>query len=69
VPQGGGPAHPRTVFVINLTTADGLFSAGKFDIHPDDVVLATESAVSNVRTVFGLIGSVFGLASQTNNLN
>lgn len=69
VPQGSGPAHPRTVFVINLTTADGLFSAGKFDIHPDDVVLATESAVSNVRTVFGLIGSVFGLASQTNNLN
>lgn len=64
-----GPAHPRVVFVIDLTTADGLFSAGKFDIHHDDVVLATESAVSNLRTVFGLIGSLFGLAQQTNNLN
>lgn len=64
-----GPAHPRAVFVIDLTTADGLFSAGKFGIHPDDVVLATESAVSNVRTVFGLIGSLFGLANQTNSLS
>jgi len=60
----GGPAQPRTVFVIDLTSADGLFSAGRFAIHDGDVVLATESAVSNVRTVLGLIGSSFGLARQ-----
>lgn len=61
----GGPMHQRTIFVIDLTTADGLFSAGKFAVQPDDVVLATEAAVSNVRTVFGLIGNVFGIAAQT----
>lgn len=64
----GGPLHQRTVFLIDLTTADGLFSAGKFPVQPDDVVLATESAVSNVRTVFGLIGSVFGIAAQSSAL-
>ena len=64
----GGPLHQRTVFLIDLTTADGLFSAGKFAVQPDDVVLATEAAVSNVRTVFGLIGNVFGIAAQTSAL-
>ncbi|MBC7181744.1 MAG: polysaccharide biosynthesis/export family protein, partial [Roseovarius sp.] len=64
----GGPMHQRTIFVIDLTTADGLFSAGKFAVQPDDVVLATEAAVSNVRTVFGLIGNIFGIAAQSSTL-
>lgn len=59
-----GPEKARTVFTIDLTTADGLFSAGKFYINPQDTVLVTESPVTNTRTIFGLIGSVFGLAGQ-----
>jgi len=69
-PEGrpqGGPTAPRTVFVLDLTNADGLFSAGRFAIHDGDVILATESAVSNVRTVFGLIGNVFGITNQISN--
>lgn len=63
----GGPEHARTIFVIDLTSADGTFSAGKFRIAPQDTVLVTESPVNNARTIFGLIGSAFGLASTVNN--
>ncbi|THH38040.1 polysaccharide export protein [Aliishimia ponticola] len=64
---GSGPEQARTVFVIDLTSADGTFSAGKFDIAPKDTVLVTESPVTNARTIFGLIGSAFGLVSTVNN--
>lgn len=65
---GKGPQKERVVFVIDLTTADGLFSADKFMIAPNDLVLVTESPVTSVRTVFGLIGGTFGLARQANGL-
>ncbi len=59
-----GPANERVVFTMDLSTADGLFSARKFHINPKDVVYATESPVSSVRTVFGLVGSVFGIVNS-----
>jgi polysaccharide export outer membrane protein len=59
-----GPTNGRVVFTMDLTSADGLFSAGKFRINPKDVVYATESPVNNARTILGLIGSGFGIASQ-----
>lgn len=59
-----GPTHERMIFVLDLTTADGLFSAGAFQIMPNDLVYATESPVNAARTVMGLIGSVFGLTRQ-----
>lgn len=59
-----GPTNDRVVFTMDLTTADGLFSAGKFRINAKDVVYATESPVNNARTILGLIGSGFGLAGQ-----
>lgn len=55
-----GPAKEQVVFTIDLTTADGLFAANKFQINPRDLVMATESPVNSIRTVFGLIGSVVG---------
>lgn len=63
-----GPNLQQVVFVIDLTTADGLFAARKFEINPDDTVLATESPVTKAQTVFRLIGSVFGLTAQASNL-
>lgn len=59
-----GPAHERTIFVIDLTSADGLFSAGQFEIRSGDLVYVTESPINGARTVLGLIGSVFGLVNQ-----
>lgn len=61
-----GPRQQRVVFTIDLTTSDGLFSARNFYINSGDLVLATESPVSSVRVVVGLIGSAFGLLSATN---
>lgn len=65
---GNGPEHAQVVFTMDLTSADGLFAARKFDINPGDTVLATESPITSVRTVFGLIGSMLGLSNQVNNL-
>lgn len=62
--DGSGPPQERMVFVLDLTSADGLFSAGKFQVMDGDLVYATESAVTSARTVLSLIGSVFGLANQ-----
>lgn len=62
-----GPGQDRVVFVLDLTSADGLFSAGKFHIEPRDLVYATESPLTNARTVLGLIGAAFGVAQQLEN--
>ena len=59
-----GPPQDRVVFTIDLTTADGLFSARNFEIMPGDLVYATESPVTAAQTVMSLIGSGLGLASR-----
>ncbi len=61
------PPHERMIFTLDLTSADGLFSAGEFRIAPGDLIYVTESPVTGVRTVFGLIGSVIGLNNQLTN--
>jgi len=52
----------RVVFTLDLTSADGLFSAGIFHIMPGDLVYATESPVNAASTVLGLLGTVLGVA-------
>jgi polysaccharide biosynthesis/export protein len=63
-----GPRQERVVFTLDLTTSDGLFSARNFRIHSGDLVLATESPVNSVQTVFGLVGGLFGLANTASRL-
>lgn len=65
---GRGPKKERVIFLIDLTSADGLFSANKFMVAPNDLVLVTESPVNSARTIFGLIGSAFGLTRQVQGL-
>ncbi|WP_235439047.1 polysaccharide biosynthesis/export family protein [Candidatus Rhodobacter oscarellae] len=67
--DGKGPSHSDAVFLVDLTTADGLFSAKRFFIHPGDVVLVTESPITKTQTIFGLIGSVFGIVGSAQNLS
>lgn len=69
--DGSGPSKQRTVFVIDMTSADGLFSAGEFAIQPKDVVMATESQVASASVVLGIIGSVVGISrtAQTISIN
>ena len=61
--DGKGPSRDRMVFVLDLTSADGLFSAGEFGIQDRDLVLVTQSELVNTKTIFGLIGAIFGLAN------
>jgi polysaccharide export outer membrane protein len=59
-----GPEATRVIFVIDMTTADGLFSAGRFMINPDDVIYVSESPLTAFQSVTGVIGNVFGLGGQ-----
>ncbi|MEO1679135.1 MAG: polysaccharide biosynthesis/export family protein [Pseudomonadota bacterium] len=60
--DGTGPANTRTIFTIDLTSADGLFSAGQFEVYPGDTVLATESVITTAEAVAVLAGTFIGLS-------
>ncbi|MDQ2090956.1 polysaccharide biosynthesis/export family protein [Marimonas arenosa] len=62
--DGKGPEMPQVVFTFDMTNADGLFAARKFEINPRDTVLATESPVNAVRTIMGLLGTAIGLSTR-----
>lgn len=58
-----GPPKERVVFTIDLTSADGLFSAGNFMLEGDDLIYGTESALGPALTLFGLSNSIDALVS------
>lgn len=62
--DGSGPELAQVVFTFDLTSADGLFAARKFEVNPRDTVLATESPVTAARTIMGLMGSAIGLSTR-----
>lgn len=66
--DGKGPEMRQVVFTFDLTRADGLFAARKFEINPRDTVLATESPINSARTILGLIGSAIGISNAASNL-
>lgn len=65
--DGAGPPHRRVIFTLDLTSADGLFSARNFTVMPGDLVYVSESPLTATRTVLGLVGSVFGIANTATN--
>jgi polysaccharide export outer membrane protein len=56
-PTSAGPPQDRVVFTIDLTRADGLFSAGNFMIQPGDLVYATESPLGASASVLSIFGA------------
>lgn len=62
--DGTGPEQERMIFAIDLTTADGLFSAGEFQIADRDVVVVTESSLAKTETVLGLFGQMLGVGNR-----
>lgn len=66
--DGTGPTHQRVVFTIDLTTTDGLFSAGEFRIASGDLVYATESPVAGAQGIIGLIGGSLGIVRTASSL-
>lgn len=65
--DGKGPEMEQVVFTFDLTNADGLFAARKFEINPRDTVLATESPINAARTIMQLLGTAIGLGVTVNN--
>lgn len=65
--DGTGPNHEQVVFTFDLTSADGLFAARKFQINPDDTVFATEAIITSAQTVLGLFGSMVGISNAVTN--
>ncbi|MFO8126643.1 polysaccharide biosynthesis/export family protein [Yoonia sp.] len=57
-----GPPKERVVFTIDLTSADGLFSAGNFMLEGDDLIYGTESALNPALAVFGLTNTLASVA-------
>ncbi|MDO6484923.1 polysaccharide biosynthesis/export family protein [Shimia thalassica] len=64
--DGSGPSKKYVVFVMNLTSADGLFAAKNFAIHPEDTVMATESALKPAQAVIAFLGTAFAITNVFN---
>ena len=60
-----GPQQARVVFSLDLTSADGLFSARRFQVNPNDLIMATESPVNDAVTVSNIFGNFFGVFNAT----
>jgi polysaccharide export outer membrane protein len=67
--DGTGPTHQRVVFTMDLTSADGLFSAGEFPIRSGDLVYATESPVTAAQTILSILGSSVGILQDVSAVN
>lgn len=59
-----GPPRDRVVFTIDLTSADGLFSAGNFLMQGDDLIYGTESSLGTALTAVSLLSTVSNLVSE-----
>lgn len=60
-----GPSQAQAIFIIDLTSADGLFAAHRFQIHPDDVVYVSESPLTTIDTISGILGTILGLGRRS----
>lgn len=58
-----GPPQERVVFTLDLTTADGLFSAGKFLIQDGDLIYGTESVLGAALTLVGVGQTIASLGN------
>ncbi|MEK0165821.1 polysaccharide biosynthesis/export family protein [Phaeobacter sp. JH18-32] len=63
-PGQRGPRQARVVFTLDLTSADGLFSARRFQINSGDLLIATEAPVNDALTISNIIGNFFGVFSR-----
>jgi polysaccharide export outer membrane protein len=59
--DGSGPDKTRMIFTLDLTSADGLFSAQQFQVRPNDLVMVAESPVNGLRTLLSMVGQTVGL--------
>lgn len=66
--DGTGPSNDRAVFVFDLTSADGMFSAGEFNVQSKDTVLVTESKLVSTNYALGILARLTNAAEKINTL-
>ncbi len=59
--DGSGPDKQRVIFAIDLTTADGLFSAGQFYVQNKDVVVVAENPIGSAASVISVAAGLMGI--------
>lgn len=64
--DGTGTENTRTLFSVDLTTANGLFNTGCFEVFPGDTVMATEPVISSAESAVVQLGAVIGLSNRVN---
>jgi len=62
--DGSGPGKEQVVFTFDLSTGDGLFAARNFSVHPDDVILATESPLPATLGLLSLFNTSLALSQR-----
>lgn len=65
--DGSGPGQEDVIFTFDLGTGDGLFAARGFDLHPDDVILVTESPLPAQASVLSAVSSILGVTQRATN--
>jgi polysaccharide export outer membrane protein len=61
--SNAGPEEASVVFTLDMTGADGLFASRNMRIMSGDIIYVSESPIVSTRTLFGILGTAFGLAA------
>lgn len=59
-----GPEKQQVVFAVDLTSADSLFAARAFEVHPGDLVMVTESPMVGVNSILALASQALLVRSR-----
>jgi polysaccharide biosynthesis/export protein len=62
--DGSGPDKRRMIFAFNLLSADGLFSAGEFQIQDQDLVLVAQSPLVNQTAIAAFLSRLLTIPQQ-----
>lgn len=62
--DGRGPSRDRMIFVFDLMSADGLFSAGKFQIQDQDLVMIAQAPLVNQAVVAAYLSTLLEVPTR-----
>lgn len=60
-----GPRQRRVVFVLNLSSAEGLFAAREFQVMPGDTLVVTQSPITTLESAFRVLNASVLTARRT----
>lgn len=66
--DGKGPTQERTIFAIDLTSADGMFSAGEFAIEDKDTIVVAQSPLMTQNAIIAYVQKLLALPINVMNV-